>query len=561
MLSTLRIKNLALVTDLTLTLQPGYNAVTGETGAGKAVIFGAVSLLLGERADRSLIRSGCDNCSVEAVFEKIEQSGIVRPLLEENGIEPCVDDQLVLKRVFTLAGANRQFINGSPTTLQVLARLGRELVDMHGPHDHQSLLDPIRQRDILDAFAGVAGLRLRFAEVAGRIRALQAEKQSLIVDERAYAQQLDLLRFQVNEISTAHLSADEEAALEQELQRASNAARLLELSQAALNVLAEQDNSLLSQAAELGRLLQGLRQVDNAAEGLVGAQEQCAAGLRELQSDLRTYLEKIEMDPGRLRELELRMDVILSLKRKYGATVAEVIAFGEEARSKLCKLEQREAELGRINAEIQNGREALLEVGRGLTAQRRKAIPRLAKAVCKQIADLGLANSRFEISIHTDENRQPAPSAGFDEIEFQFAANAGEPPRPLRLMASSGEMSRLMLALKSVLAAEDRIPVLVFDEIDSNVGGETAAVVGRKMLQISRGHQVICITHLPSVAAIARTHFVVTKRVEEGRTISEITLLDRSQRVREIARMLGGQSDAARKHAEQLLAVQQPDCG
>jgi DNA repair protein RecN (Recombination protein N) len=556
MLSTLRIKNLALVTDLTLPLQPGYNVVTGETGAGKSVIIGALKLLLGERADRHLIRSGSDSCSVEAVFEGNGPDGHLRKLLDETGVEPCADNQLILKRVFTLAGANRQFVNGSPTTLQVLARLGKELVDMHGPHDHQSLLDPVRQRDILDAFGGFASLRASFSGLARECRELQAEIDALIVDEREYAQQLDLLRFQVNEISSAAPDADEEGMLEQDLQRASNAARLLELSHAVLNVLSEQDGSLLAQTAETGRLIQALHRIDSGAAGLVTCQDQASAILRELQSALRTYTEKLEADPARLRQLEERMNMINSLKRKYGTSVAEVIAFGEEAGRKLRKLEQREAESSRINGEIQKCRQELLRVGRELSLQRRKAIPKLAKAASRQLADLGLANSQFEITIQSEEDRQPVPGSGFDEIEFQFAANAGEPARPLRLIASSGEMSRLMLALKSVLAAEDQIPVLVFDEIDANVGGETAVVVGRKMLQIAREHQVICITHLPSVAASARAHFVVTKRTEGGRTISEITLLDHAHRVREIARMLGGQSETARKHAEELLAAE-----
>jgi DNA repair protein RecN (Recombination protein N) len=553
MLSTLRIKNLALVTELTLTLREGYNAVTGETGAGKSVIIGALSLLMGERADRNLIRSGCDSCSVEAVFEQHTPAPAVIALLEENGLDACADNQLLLKRVFTAAGANRQFVNGSPTTLQVLSRLGKELVDMHGPHDHQSLLDPLRQRDILDAFAGAGPLRAKFAEIAGRRRSLQAEKESLVIDDRTYAQQLDLLRFQVNEISAAKLNAGEEADLGQDLKRAGNAARLLELSQAALDLLAERENSLLTQSAELGRLVQSLHQLDGSAAGLAENQEQSAAALRDLQAELRHYSEKLDVDPSRLKELEERMDLVHSLKRKYGATLEEVIAFGEDARAKLLKLEQREGEVIRLDAEIAKCRAEQLEIGRELSAQRRKAIPKLSKAANKQLADLGLANSRFEAAMRTDEEGKSPSSAGFDEVEFQFAANAGEPPRPLRLIASSGEMSRLMLALKTVLAGEDQIPVLVFDEIDSNVGGETAAVVGRKMSQIAREHQVICITHLPPVAASAKSHFVVTKRVEAGRTISDITLLDRSGRVHEIARMLGGQSETARKHAEKLL--------
>jgi DNA repair protein RecN (Recombination protein N) len=553
-LGTLRIKNLALVTDLTLCLRPGYNAITGETGAGKSIIIGALNLLLGGRADRTLIRAGCDSCSVEAVLQGPERRPALDKFLEENGLEPCAGGELILKRAFTAAGANRQFINGSPAPLQALAALGRELVDMHGPHDHQSLFDPARQRDILDAFAGLEGLRGKFAALAARARALEAEKAALIVDEREYARQLELLRFQAGEISAAQLQPDEETRLEQEFQRASNAARLLELSQTALNLLCEQENCLLAQAGELGRTLQALQQLDTGARSLLPAHEQAAAAWRDLQSGLRRYADAIDLDPGRLRQLEERLDLIHSLQRKYGGTLEEVIAFGAEAGRKLQQLEQRETELARLNQERGKLDGELWAAGRELSAQRRKAVPRLAKSAMKELRDLGFAQSRFDITVNTTDSPPAHAASGLDEIDFQFAPNPGEPARPLRSIASSGEMSRVMLALKTVLAEEDAIPVLVFDEIDANVGGATAAAVGEKMRHIARRRQVICITHLPAVAAAAEWHFVVAKRVEGGRTVSEITLLDEASRTGEIARMLGGQTEAALRHAEELLA-------
>lgn len=553
MLGTLRIKNLALVTDLTLSLQPGFNAITGETGAGKSIIIGALKLLLGERADRTLIRAGADSCSVEAVFDGAGRGAVLSKFLDDNGLEAGAEGELILKRVFTAAGANRQFINGSPTTLPVLAALGRELVDMHGPHDHQSLLDPARQRDILDTFAGLGVLRGKFSALAGNLRELEAEKAALIVDEREYARRLELLRFQCGEISAAKLEPQEETRLEQDFQRASNAARLLELSQAALDVLSEEEGSLLTRAGELGRNLQALQRIDAGAEELEQTHEAALAGWRELQAGLRRYAEGIELDPARLRELEERLNLIQSLKRKYGGTLAEVVAFGAEAAEKLRALEARETELARIKEQQGKVTAELLQGGRELSARRQKAVPGLSAAVVRQLRDLGFAQCNFEIVVNTVDSL-PAPSAaGLDTIEFQFAPNLGEPARPLRAIASSGEMSRVMLALKTVLADEDEIPVLVFDEIDANVGGETALTVGGKMGQIARRHQVICITHLPAVAAAAATHFVVTKRVDGGRTISEITPLDKAARLREITRMLGGQTEAARRHAEALL--------
>ena len=549
MLSTLRIKNLALVSDLTLSLQPGYNTITGETGAGKSIIIGALHLLLGERADRGLIRAGSESCSVEAVFDGAPLPGLQK-YLEANGLEPCADNQLLLKRVLTAAGANRQFINGSPATLQMLAAVGRELVDMHGPHEHQSLLHPAKQLDILDAFASLIPTRQKFAELIERKNDLENQKAALIVDEQSYARQLDLLRFQTHEISAAKLQPDEEGRLAEDLQRASNATRLLELSQEAINLLGEQDDSLLRQAGALGRTLQALQRLDSAAADLLAFHEQAMSAWNELPSALRRYTDGIEADPARLQQLEERFNLLQSLKRKYGATLAQVIEFGEQARTKLQALEQRDTELARLNGDLQKLAKETNNLSAELSAQRRKAIPRLVKAAMKQLQGLGFQQSHFEVSLQT----AATPSAsGLDEIEFQFAPNAGEPARPLRAIASSGEMSRVMLALKTVLAAEDEIPLLVFDEIDANVGGETATVVGEKMRQIARRHQVICITHLPAVAAAASTHYVVTKRIDAGRTISEITLLDAPQRVHEIARMLGGQTETAREHAKEML--------
>ena len=555
MLSTLRIKNLALVAELSLQLQPGFNVITGETGAGKSIIIGALDLVLGERADRTAIRAGADGCSVEAVFELSPLQKAIFEILENNGLEPCADNQLILKRVFSAAGSNRQFVNGSPATLQVLAAIGRELVDMHGPHEHQSLLQSARQLSILDAFAGLNPLREQFAELVRERERLESEKTELIVDERTYAQQLDLLRFQANEIETANLQADEEADLDQEFQRSSNAAKLIELSQSALNMLSEEDNALLTRAGELGKLIQSLNRIDARTSDLSASHEQATAALRELQAGLRHYEDSVDLDPQRLQQLEDRITAIHSLKRKYGATIAEVVGFGQEARRKLQALEEREGQLARIKSELDALDKKIARVGEDLSAQRRKAIPRLSKAAMEQLGALGFRQSHFDISIRTIGAGEGASSSGLDDIEFQFAPNPGEPARPLRAIASSGEMSRVMLALKTVLASEDQIPLLVFDEVDANVGGETAHVVGEKMLQIANQHQVVCITHLPAVAASAVWHFVVSKRAVDGRTVSEIKLLEKSERIQEIARMLGGQSIAAVEHAKELLKI------
>jgi DNA repair protein RecN (Recombination protein N) len=549
MLTTLRIKNLALVPDLTLELQTGFNVITGETGAGKSILIGALNLVLGDRADRSLIRSGSDSCSVEAVFDAKKLRAPLKTFLEENGLEPCEENQLVLKRTFTSAGTNRQFVNGSATTLNVLATIGEWLVDIHGPHDHQSLLHPAKQLAILDAFGGLEKEHEVFGKLIRRRAAIEAEKSALVVDEKTYAQQLDLLRFQVQDIEAARLQSGEDEEVEAKFNRASSAAKLLQLSQAALDLLGENENSLLAQAGAVGRTLQELQRVDSGSAPLAELHGQAASALRELQSELARYAEKADVDPAQLQQLEARLDLLHSLKRKYGATLPEVIAFGTEAKVKLQSLESRDEELARLNSELQKLDAEILAAGKKLSAARKNVIPQLAKAVGKQLADLGFKQSKFDAAISAAE----ISSSGLDAIEFQFAPNLGEPVKPLRAIASSGEMARVMLALKTVLAAEDEIPVLIFDEVDANVGGETANAVGEKMKQIAVKRQVLCITHLPQVAAPADAHYVVTKQIRDGRTVSEIALLTKKERVTELARMLGGQSDAARKHAEALL--------
>jgi DNA repair protein RecN (Recombination protein N) len=415
--------------------------------------------------------------------------------------------------------------------------------------------------------------REAFGRLVSRRAALAAEKSALIVDEKTYAQQLDLLRFQVQEISGARLQPGEDEGVEENFRRASNAAKLLQLSQAALDLLGENENSLLAQAGAIGRTLQELQRVDSGASALGGLHSQATSAARELQTELSRYAEKVDVDPAQLQQLEERLNLIHSLKRKYGATLADIIAFGDEAKIKLQSLESRDTELARLNSELQKLDAGISIAGKKLSAARKKVVPHLAKAVGRQLSDLGFRQGKFDVEIKTacagDEvtslkskpeidqrllMSSPAiKQTGLDEIEFQFAPNHGEPARPLRAIASSGEMARVMLALKTVLAAEDEIPVLIFDEVDANVGGETANAVGEKMKQIAARRQVLCITHLPQVAAPADAHYVVTKQIRDGRTISEIALLAKKERVTELARMLGGQTDAARNHAEALL--------
>jgi DNA repair protein RecN (Recombination protein N) len=360
-----------------------------------------LNLVLGERADRTLIRSGEESCSVEAVFDTKKLRAPLKIFLEENGLEPCEEHQLVLKRTFTSAGTNRQFVNGSATTLATLGSIGEWLVDMHGPHDHQSLLHAANQLAILDAFGGLAPERAAFGELVRRRAGLENEKAELVVDEKTYAQQLDLLRFQVGEISAARLQPGEDETVESEFNRASNAAKLLQLSQAALDALSENENALLTQSGVIGRVLAELQRVDAGATNLVGLHAQAGELLRELQTELSRYADKVDVDPARLAELEERLNLLHTLKRKYGATLAEVIAFGAEAKQKLASLESRDAELARLHAALKKLDAEILSAGKKLSAARQKVIPLLAKAVGKQLADLGFKQSKFDVALRS----------------------------------------------------------------------------------------------------------------------------------------------------------------
>jgi DNA repair protein RecN (Recombination protein N) len=547
-LSLLRIKNLALVEDLEWQLAPGFTAITGETGAGKSIIIGALQLLLGERTDKSLIRTGTESCTVEAIFEGTELEQL-HSLLHESGVESN-GGELIVKRSFSTAGTNRQFINGSPTTLGVLKNLGDELVDLHGPHDHQSLLSPERQLALLDGYAHTEETLHEFETAYRKLQSLRAEHAALSTAESAREQEIDLLRHQITEITSANLSATEEDENATRYRLASNSKRLLELAASISRRLSEADDSILPQLAETQRLLRDLEKVDPEKATLAEAHAACVLELSEISRVLGQYAEQLDLDPAQLATLEERVTLFETLKRKYGGSIAEVIAFGERAAERIRKIEGRDAELERLDQEIGSARGEVERLGHSLHKARSKFAPKLAENVRANLRDLGFRQSEFEVTLtQLDEAR----ATGFDGVELLFSPNPGEPLKPLRTIASSGEISRLMLAIKSSLAAHDAIPLLVFDEIDANVGGEIANAVGEKMRKLAADHQVLCITHLPQVAAAAATQFVVTKEVVQGRTHSRLTEVAGKARQEEIARMLGGKSESALKHAAALL--------
>jgi DNA repair protein RecN (Recombination protein N) len=547
-LSLLRIKNLALVEELEWQMEPGFVAVTGETGAGKSIIIGALQLLLGERADKSLIRTGADLCTVEAVFSGSDLQRL-NPQLVEAGIEPCEND-LIIKRSFSATGGTRQFINGSLTTLSILKKLGDDLVDLHGPHDHQSLLSPETQLRLIDSFARAEDQLEEYRKHYRQLQALVSEHAALNTAETAREQELDLLRHQISEIKSANLVADEEEDIEKRYKLASNSKRLIELASAIANKLSEADDSVLSQLAETQRLLRELEKTDSSIAQLSSAHAASVVELSEIARALSAYAEKLDLDPQQLAALEQRVSLFETLKRKYGGSIAEVVAFGERAAERMRKIEGRDVELERLAKEIENVRVQMNRVGDALRKLRRKAAPNLSENIRRNLRDLGFRQSEFEAKLSVLD--EPRPS-GLDAVELLFSPNPGEPLKPLRAIASSGEISRLMLAIKSALAAHDAIPLLVFDEIDTNVGGEIAHGVGAKMQTLGRDHQVICITHLPQVAATASSHFVVTKDVTRGRTFSNLREVTGKGRQEEIARMLGGKSESALELAASLL--------
>ena len=552
-LASLRIRNLALVEDLTWQPGAGLAAITGETGAGKSLLIGALQLLLGERADKSLIRTGADSCTVEAVFE-VAGAKELDVWLEEQGAEPCADGELLLKRTLSTTGSGRQFLNGSACTLAALKALGDRLVDLHGPHDHQSLFSREAQTKVLDAYAGATEVAAAFAvahreqaRLAGEVARLQGLEQDATLRR-------DMLAHAAKEIAAAKLQPGEEEEVMSRLRAAGNSQRLIELGSQLQSALgADGEGGMRVALAEAVRAGRELARLDEAAGAILTSLEDVAGRVTDLENEVRHYAERIDADPATLRELEERADLLQSLKRKYGGTMEEVMARGEQAAKDLEDIETRGERIAELQKEQVAMASKATKLAKSLSAARAKAAPSLTKAVTKELRELGFLRAEFGVQL---ELLDEARSLGAELAEFEFAPNPGESAKPLRAIASSGEISRVMLALKSVLAGQDGVPLLVFDEIDANVGGEVAVKVGQKMRELSKAHQVLCITHLPQVAAAAHRQFAVTKEFDGTRTTTAVGELSGAERVAELARMLGGQdSKSALAHARSLLTA------
>jgi DNA repair protein RecN (Recombination protein N) len=549
MLHALHIENLAIIDRLEVAFEAGFNALTGETGAGKSILIDALNLALGERADISLIRAGAEKLRVNAVFE-VPNDPELHALLGELGIEP-EDGLLYLSREVHTSGRSIARINGQPVPVSALKALGERLIDMHGQHEHQSLLKPSSHLEFLDRWLGEPALKLRqqVRETVSALRQTERELQEIVAREREREQMLDLYRFQVDEIRAANLQVGEDEQLETEARRLVYAEKLVALAGNAYDALMG-EHGAYDQAASASRNLTEIARIDPSVSPWGEMLESALVQLEEVAHNLRAYAESIEYDPARLEAVIERQELIKRLKRKYGDTIEAVLQYADEAAAKLHALEtqtERRAELEAELARLQESAHALCEQ---LSALRRDGAQRFANAVQTVLRTLAMERAQFTVEVRP----KPMDATGADSVEFLFSANPGEPPRPLSKIASGGEMSRVMLALKTVLADAAPVPTLVFDEIDAGIGGRTAHAVGEQIAQLAQHCQILCITHLPQIACRANHHLLIEKHTDGAMTRVAVQPLTGEARVQEIARMLAGTpTETALQHARELL--------
>lgn len=558
MLQQLSVRNLALVEQASILFTPGLNVITGETGAGKSVLMGALSLLLGERAKKDAIRTGEDQCAVQAVFD-LDAPEAINQILEDAGMPPCEEGQLMIRRVVKQNGSGQNLINDEPVTLNLLKRIGDRLVDMHGPYDHQSLLSPDTQLKILDAAGNTAEEREAYKQPYADRQALKQRRLELEGDQDSMEQQLDLLRYKVQELEEADLKADEEEALLEEHTTVGNAQNILEALGGATQAISEAEGNATDALAAVNRFIQSAQGLHPDAEAWAEEIDQIQNQTQELAASLNLAADRIEGDPGRLQWLDDRLAVYSRMKKKYGPSVEEALETLSTSKARLRDLENAEEELAKLEADEKAADAAVQKAGEALRKARQKAAKTLGEQIREQLLDLGFPHGQFEIGIDEAEPK----ATGIDAIDFRFAPNPGEPISSLKEIASSGEISRVMLAIKAILAAHDQVPVLVFDEIDANVGGEMGNAIGQKMSEVGKFRQVITITHLPQVAVFGEHHMAVRKTVDDGRSFTKVQSLDDEERIEEVSRMLGGKGLTASisEHARELIEQAQPTLG
>ncbi|MEJ5251283.1 MAG: DNA repair protein RecN [Chthonomonadetes bacterium] len=549
MLVELDVEQIAIIDRLSLRFEPGLNVLTGETGAGKSILIDALSLALGERAEAEMLRAGAEHAQVTAVFD-VSSSPHLPVRLQELGVTP-EDGLLYLTRELFAGGRSQARINGRPVPVATLKAVGDLLVDLHGQHQHQSLFNLSEQMRFLDEWCGEKALELKaeLSECVREIRALQRELSSLQADARERAHLLDLYTFQKQEIEQARLSPGEEEELVAEERRLAHAEKLFATAEAAYELLVAGEPSAVDLLAQAVRALEDVVPVDADLQPLVENLQNALYAVQDTASDLRSYRDRVEFNPERLNEVQERLHLIRTLKRKYGDTVEAVLDYLREVTEKMERLQGGEERAEEIAQELARKERRAQEMAGELSKLRREGARRFEQAVAQELSELAMPRARFEVRI----TPKPLESDGADMVEFLIAPNPGEPPRPLSKIASGGELSRVMLAIKSVLAGIEGVPTLVFDEIDIGIGGRTAGVVGEKLHALSTQRQILCITHLPQIASRARLHLLIEKRESEGRTVTAVTPIEGDARVREIARMLGDTGESALRHAREML--------
>jgi DNA repair protein RecN (Recombination protein N) len=551
MLVELRIRNVAVIDTVVLPLAAGLNVLTGETGAGKSLIVGALGMLLGERAATDRVRGGADKATVEGVFEPRSMPAL-RAMLDERGIDTD-EETLVLKREIGSNGRSRAWINGSPVTAAVLAEVGARLVSVLGQHDSRQLVDAEHQRDVLDAYIGALDIRARVAEAFAQLGALRSRERELELRRQDAAKRADYLRFVAREIDEANPVVGEDETLDGEIRRLSHAEELQTLAAQAAAAISGDERAALTRLASVRRALVSLERIDPDTGRWQAGFDAAVYALDELVRELETYAESIEADPSRLRTLERRRDQLLTLMRKHGPTLQEVIASGAQARTELDLVDGGTLDLAAIADARAAAEGALVEAAAELTHRRQSGAQQLARAVTELLPELGMPEGRLQVALTPVEH---IGAFGAEQVTFVAALNAGGEARPLGRLASGGELARVMLALSTVLARLQQVPTLVFDEVDAGIGGAVAWQVGALMRRVAKHHQVLAISHLAQIAARAHHHVVVRKSAIGTVTTADTTVVRDEPRVIEIARMLGGDADreVSRAHARELLA-------
>jgi DNA repair protein RecN (Recombination protein N) len=556
MLKLLRINNIALIPALELSFGPGLTLLTGETGAGKSILIDALSLLLGARASAELIRTGADAAVVEAVVETPEAPA----LLERHGL-PVDGDEIVLRREIQASGKGRATVNGALVPVSVLREIGPHLAAIHGQHEPQGLLDPETHILLLDHHAGLTHTAAAVAEPFKRLRESEAALEALRRDRREFERRREMLEYQAAEIEKAHLQPGEDRSLVQEKVVLANAGRLAALSGEAYALLYDDEAAVVTRLGQVYRKVEDLAGIDQRFSSYLEARAAVKAQVEDLALFLRDYAEGLSVSPGRLDEIESRLALVDRLKKKYGATVEEVLAFGARCRAELSDLGSPEEREKALEADRAEAARRYFEAARVLSRKRRAAAKELEKKVEAELALLAMQKTRFRVHFDPEETPEAIGDTaswterGLERAEFLLSPNPGEDLRPLARIASGGELSRILLALKSVASLDTAGKTLVFDEVDAGIGGGVAEIVGRKLRAIAERHQVLCVTHLPQIASQADAHYAVRKRVERGRTLTEVLPLAAEERVDEVARMLGGETvtEAARRHAREMV--------